>query len=95
MKFETVNDIMIYIRQQYDLEPTVFKDNHLEYDRVVISKNTESVLEQNNAGDDMWTIDRKGHSLDYCRTEELFTQIGPGGGLVYFMFPKERSMDAI
>ena len=96
MNYETVDDIKLYIKNQVGLEPKSCKNNMLEYDRVTISKNTDNVVEANSKGSaNMWTVDRKGHSLDYFRTEELLLQIGAGGGLLYFMFPLERSMDGI
>ena len=96
MKYETIDDIKLYIKNQIDLDPKSCKNNVLEYDRMTISKNTDAVLKANSEGSaNMWTVDRKGHSLDYFRTEELVSQIGRGGSLLYFMFPIERANDGI
>jgi hypothetical protein len=96
MELNTIADVKLYIKNNYDLEPKASTETHLEYDRVVISKNTDNQMEVNfEDSANMWTVARTGHTVDYCRADDLLQQIGPGGGLVYFLFPIERSMDAI
>jgi hypothetical protein len=91
----TTKDLKNYILETYNLEPKVAKKNYVEYDRISFQRNQGSMLEQNNDRDDMWTIKRNGHSVDYFRTDELEREIAPGGNLLYFVFPIERAMDGI
>jgi len=91
----TTKDLTNYIFATYNLEPKVNKKNYVEYDRISFQRNAGSILEQNNDRDDMWTVTRNGHSVDYFRTDELERELAPGGNLLYFVFPIERAMDGI
>ena len=37
---------------------------------------------------DLWLVQRQGGTDDYMRTEELESQIAPGGALLYWFFPE-------
>lgn len=91
----TTKDLKNYILRTYDLEPKKEKKNYVEYDRIYFQRNEGSVLDVNNNMDDMWTVCRNGHSVDYFRTDELEKELAPGGNLLYFVFPIERAMDGI
>jgi hypothetical protein len=39
----------------------------------------------------MWTVKRKGHSIDFFRTTELAQALAPGGSLLYFIMDETES----
>jgi hypothetical protein len=87
---DTLNDLKKYIQIEYGVEPNEFDGRVLRYRAISFERNTGSIMVQNQKTNDMWTIKRSGHSIDYFRTEELKSAVNPGGSLLYYFMPKSR-----
>ena len=88
---DTLNDLKKYIQVEYGVEPTQFDGKVLRYRAISFERNLPSIMVQNQKVNDMWTVKRTGHSIDYFRTEELKLAVNPGGSLLYFFIPKSRT----
>lgn len=87
---KTVEDLSRYIQSEYGVAPNSCKNNLLEYRAISFSKNTDSVILANKDSGDLWTVKRKGHSIDFFTTEELKRAVNAGGSLLYFFMPESR-----
>jgi hypothetical protein len=87
---QTVEQLKKYISSEYSVSPIKAEGNTLEYRAIVFEKNTASVILANKEKGEMWTIKRKGHSIDFFRPEELETAVAPGGSLLYYILPESR-----
>ena len=87
---KTVEQLKKYIFSEYSVSPIKAEGNALEYRAIVFEKNTDSIILANKEKGEMWTVKRKGHSIDFFRPEELETAIAPGGSLLYYFLPETR-----
>jgi len=87
---KTIEDLSKFIQSEYGVEPIQCKNNILEYRAITFSKNTDSVILANKDSGDLWTVKRKGHSIDFFTTEELKRAVDTGGSLLYFFIPEAR-----
>ncbi len=87
---DTLSDLKKYIQVEYGVEPVSFDEKVLRYRAISFERNQTSIMLQNQTVNDMWTVKRDGHSIDYFRTEELKLAVNPGGSLLYFFMPKSR-----
>ena len=87
---KSINDIKKYIQAEYGVSPESEKAGILKYRALTFEKASGSVILENKVTDDMWTVQRTGHSIDFFRTEELKQAIDPGGSLLYFFMPLNR-----
>lgn len=85
-----INDLKKYIKVEYGVDPTDFDGKVLNYRAISFERNTGSIILANKETGDMWTVKRKGHSIDFFRTSELMQAVGPGGSLLYFFMPEAR-----
>jgi hypothetical protein len=87
---QTVEQLKKYIFSEYSVSPIKAHGNILEYRAIIFEKNTASIILANKEKGELWTIRRKGHSIDFFRPEELETAIAPGGSLLYYFLPESR-----
>ncbi len=86
----TLEDLKKYILAEYGVNPVSFDGKVLEYRAITFKRATGSVLVSNKKTNDMWVVQRRGHSIDYFRTLELEIAVSPGGSLLYFFMPESR-----
>jgi len=82
--FKTIDDVKKYIISEYGISPEKFDGKTITYKSLTITKNEASAILANKKSADMWTVQRKGHSIDFFRTDELVTALDPGGSLLYW-----------
>ncbi len=87
---DTINDLKKFIKSEYGVDPISFDGKTLKYRAIEFERNTGSILVSNKDTNDMWTVRRDGHSIDFFRTEELKLAIDPGGSLLYYFMPLQR-----
>lgn len=87
---DTINDLKKYIKSEYGVDPVTFDGKTLRYRAISFERNTGSILVSNSNTNDMWTVKRDNHSIDFFRTEELEQAISPGGSLLYYFMPLTR-----
>lgn len=87
---DTINSLKKYIKAEYGVDPVSFDGKTLKYRAIEFERNDGSILMSNKDTNDMWTIRRSGHSIDFFRTEELKLAIAPGGSLLYYFMPLTR-----
>lgn len=87
---DTINDLRKYIKSEYGVDPVSFNNKTLVYRSIEFERNAGSHLAANKDTNDMWTVKRNGHSIDFFRTEELKLAIAPGGSLLYYFMPLTR-----
>lgn len=80
----TIEDLKDYIKKTYNIEPESFDGKTLKYHSIEFERGTGSVLLANKKTDDMWTVRRRGHSIDFFRTDELETAVSNCGSLPYY-----------
>lgn len=88
---DTTIDLAKYIKSNYGVDPVDHTDNNLEYHSIVFQRARGSVIDANKTMQDFWTIKRKGHSIDFYKTEDLLKAVDAGGGLLYWFIPKSRT----
>jgi len=87
---ENVNDIKRWILSEYGVvSQRIIGEDEIHYDRCVIKKAKPGIFKQQTV-DDMWSVTREGHTEDFMRKQELEMELAPGGGLLYFIIPKDR-----
>jgi hypothetical protein len=86
-----IEDIKTYIKVEYGVDPDTFDGETLKYHSITFARNTASAILANKKTDDMWTVGRTGHTIDFFRTDELREAISSSGSLLYFFIPKERT----
>lgn len=87
---QTIEQLKNYIFSEYGVTPVSNDGKILEYRAITFEKNTSSIILANKEKGEMWTIQRKGHSIDFFRPEELETAIAPGGSLLFYFMPETR-----
>jgi hypothetical protein len=81
----TIEDLRDYIKDTYNIEPINFDGKTLAYHSIEFERNTKSAISANyKSSFDMWTVRRKGHSIDYFKTEELKNAVSKCGSLPYY-----------
>lgn len=88
---DNVEDIKKYIKIEYGVDPIDLNEGVLRYRAITFERNLPSSIKANSKTNDMWTVSRDGHSVDFYRTEELQRAIDPGGSLLYFIMPEMRN----
>jgi hypothetical protein len=90
--FKTIDDVRKYIISEYGVSPEKYDGKTITYRALTITKNEASIILANKKSADMWTVQRKGHSVDFFRTDELASALDHGGSLLYwFMQDTENS----
>lgn len=89
--FKTIDDVRKYIAAEYGITPETFDGKTIVYRALTIAKNDGSIILANKNSADMWTVQRKGHSIDFFRTEELISALDQGGSLLYWFMPEVDS----
>jgi hypothetical protein len=84
----TIEDLKTYISETFDVSPDSFDGKVLKYHSIEFERNTGSALTANKGTADMWTVRRKGHSIDFFRTEELEVAVSKCGSLPYYFVPQ-------
>lgn len=87
---QTTEQLKNYIFSEYGVSPEGYNGKLLEYRAVTFEKNTSSIILANKEKGELWTVQRKGHSVDFFKPEELEMAIAPGGSLLYFFMPESR-----
>lgn len=87
----TIEDLRKYIKIEYGIDPVSFDSRALCYHSIEFMRNTGSALSANQETSDMWTIKRKGHSVDFFRTDELLKAVNISGSLLYYFIPESRN----
>jgi hypothetical protein len=95
MSFKTIQDVKKYILVEYGVSPISMKlnkdDESIDYKALNIKLNKSEIRVDKKVVDDMWTVKRKGHSIDFFRTTELAQALAPGGSLLYFIMDETES----
>lgn len=85
----TIEDLKNYIKETHDVDPLSINDKILKYHSIEFQRGTGSVLLANKKTDDMWTVRRTGHSIDFFRTDELANAVLKCGSLPYYFVPRD------
>jgi hypothetical protein len=95
MSFKTIQDVKKYILVEYGVSPISMTLNKniesIDYKALNIKLNKSEIRIDKKVVDDMWTVKRKGHSIDFFRTTELAQALAPGGSLLYFIMDELES----
>ena len=86
---KTVNDIAKFIKVEYGVDP-LHLDKSVEYNNLTITKADPSLIPAGSNIDDLWEVQRKGHSIDFYRTNELKKSLDIGGSLLYYFLSERR-----
>jgi hypothetical protein len=86
---DTVEDIKKYIAGNYGVSPEAMEDGVLAYHSITFERAKGSVLDSNKTMQDFWRVQRKGHSIDFYKSEDLAKQLDSGGNLLYWFIPEE------
>ena len=87
MSFKTIQDVKTYILVEYGVVPKELDEyrGKVEYRDLTIMLNNSDIRIDKKVVDDMWTVQRFNHSIDFYRTTELEQALAPGGSLLYFI----------
>lgn len=87
---KTIQDIQKFIKVEYGID-AIIEQNEVVYDRLKIRKAKPTRLPVGGSLEDLWEVQRTGHSIDFFRTAELEKALDSGGSLLYYIIPQSRN----
>ena len=85
-----VEELKKYIFAEYGVSPEEFDGEVLTYRAVTFRRNTGSIILANQKAEALWTVQRKGHSIDYFNLTEMEAAVSLSGSLLYYFMPESR-----
>lgn len=87
---KTIQDIQKLIKVEYGID-AIIESDYIVYDRLRIKKAKPTKLPVGKSLEDLWEVQRTGHSVDFFRTEELEKSLDSTGSLLYYIIPPSRN----